>query len=503
MQLNKIRSKIKSINPFILASVSGILLAVSFPSFNYSFLIWVSLTPLLIALENTEGKTAFWIGYTQGLIFTLISLFWIKIFHVLALPGMLLVFSIYFGIFAWLYTLLRKHFHSFKPWLAPLIWVSIEYLRSIGFLGFAWNCLGYSQYKNIYLIQFADYTGVAGVSFLIVFTNACLMDIFFNEKSQIKYYWINTVLIMLAFFYGYFSLNKKTESTRSLKIGIIQGNFDARMYNDYIKLSTLKKLSSKFSGLDLEIYTETVLMENLLNNFMIRNEVENIARQNNSFILIGNPVAESSPDNTVKDFNSVYLINPEGSFLQRYDKMHLVPFGEVFPFHNSFDFIREWEKEVDCGGFEPGKERVVFELKDKNRKAYFSTIICFEAVFGDLTRKFVKDGAQFLVNITNDSWSYSTASHYQHAIMSIFRAIENRVYFVRAANTGVSFIIDPYGRILRKLDVFKQGILEDKIYLKNKNDLTFYSKYGDVFSQICVGILLIFVTLYFINCKLN
>ncbi|MBI5206558.1 MAG: apolipoprotein N-acyltransferase [Candidatus Firestonebacteria bacterium] len=496
MLINDFRSKIQEINPFFLAGLSGILLAISFPYYNLYFVVWIALVPLLLALENVNSKTAFYLGYAQGLVFTIISLFWLRIFHFLALPAMLLVFSLYYGSFAWLYVLLKKHFPEFKVFLAACIWTSIEYLRGIGFLGFTWNSLGYSQFENIYLIQIVCITGIAGLSFLIVLTNVCITEIILTGWKKINSFLICIGLIISTICYGVLSVPdiidaKRDNNSHNLKVGIVQGNFSSELTDDYEKIPVLKKLSSSFSNIDLIIWTETVLLDSVINNPIIKGEIEDIAKNNFSYMMVGNPTIEGTSFSISKAFNSVYLFDMKGKVVDRYDKIHLVPFGEVFPFHNQFEFIRQWETQVDCGGFEPGQRRTVFKLKNKQNEARFAALICFEGVFADLSRRFVKDGAQFLINITNDSWSKSITSHYQHAAMSIFRAVENRVYLLRAANTGISLVADPYGRVIKELGVNKRGIINSEIYIAKKEN-TFYTEYGEIFSQILVCIVIFF-----------
>ncbi|MBI4650778.1 apolipoprotein N-acyltransferase [Candidatus Desantisbacteria bacterium] len=504
MQVSKIRNWIISANPFILAGVSGLLLALCFPDFNFPNLSWIALIPLIIAVEKASPRKGFWLGYMQGIIFTLASMFWIRIFHFLALPGMLLVFSLYFGLFAWLYVLMKKHFPFLRHLLAALLWTSIEYIRGLGFLGLTWNSLAYTQYKNIYLIQIADITGIAGITFLIVLTNVYLADFLILDKPRIKSLWLCLMLILLALIYGKFSIpekimtDNKKESTistaknvKTLEAGIIQGNFDVNITYDYEKIGHLKKLSSSLSGADLIVWTETVLLNNIVTSNSLKSDINEIAYNNNSFILLGNPSSDIIL-NQVKDFNSAYLLDPKGLIIDRYDKIHLVPFGEAFPLRNRFEFIKQMESRVDCGGFESGKRITIFKMGKGKSGTSFAVLICFEGTFGDLTRKFVKKGAEFLVNITNDSWSKSSTSHHQHANISIFRAVENHVYLIRAANTGVSCIIDPYGRILKKLEIYKRGTIQEKIFLSG-NKHTFYTIYGDVFAQVCVIVILLLV----------
>ncbi len=196
-------------------------------------------------------------------------------------------------------------------------------------------------------------------------------------------------------------------------------------------------------------------------------------------LLFGSP-AYDRKDREIHYFNSAFLISPEKKILGRYDKIHLVPFGEYAPLSSIFGFTRDIIGAM--GDFHSGEEVVTLAIP----QGRFGVLICYEAIFPDLTRQFVEKGAQFLVNITNDAWFGRTAAPFQHLSMARLRAIENRVPIARAANTGVSGFIDPSGRLIQSSEIFTKAILSDTIYLRKV--WSFYTQFGDVFTYLLPGL---------------
>jgi apolipoprotein N-acyltransferase len=196
-------------------------------------------------------------------------------------------------------------------------------------------------------------------------------------------------------------------------------------------------------------------------------------------------------------FNSAILLDKNKQEPQIYKKVHLVPFGEYFPLRKIFFFLEPF---VPIGDFSSGKEFVVFNTKNsKNNPVYFGVLICFEDTIAELSRKFVQQGAEFLVNITNDAWFKKSSSPYQHVQASVFRAVENRVYVLRAANTGVTCVIDACGRIAKRLgniqgrDIFVKGFITSQVYKTNTNKPSVYTRIGDLFILFCIIYVFVFV----------
>ncbi|MBU0567032.1 apolipoprotein N-acyltransferase [bacterium] len=484
----------KIIFPFL----SGLLLFLSFPPFNLYPLAFVGLVPFLFSLERCKkGRGAFFCGFLFGITYFTLLLYWVRIYHFLALPFVVAVLSLYPAIFALIYSKFRKPSLIF----APILWTSLEYLSSLGPLGFPWGALAYSQTKNLALIQMAEFTGIFGVSFLVVLLNSALLRLIERQEKNLatentettekeflsslsSYLSVNSVayfsvfLLLACYLYGFWTLSKPLPP-KDLKVAVVQGNFDTDLNWGEIKEEIYRDLArltreAEDTSPSLTVWTETVVSDYLA----IRQDlVEEFSKLTRGSLLAGAHHFKGE-----RYYNSAFLIS-EGKILGRYDKIHLVPFGEFIPLESLFPSLRRLLPE--CGNFSAGDEFTLLNLE----KHKFAILICFEDFFGSLSRKFVKKGADFLVNITNDDWSKSKTSHLQHLSGSIFRAIENRVYLVRAGNTGVSAIIDPYGRIEKRLKIYTQGTLAGKISKGTKK--TFYTKYGDLFSLICLCLTLI------------
>jgi len=276
----------------------------------------------------------------------------------------------------------------------------------------------------------------------------------------------------------------------SLKIGLIQGNIDQSIkWDESFQKETLKiyeKLSSRVAEgkPDLIIWPETATPFFFQDAKEYQPFILDIPKKTNAFLLFGTP-SYKIEKGKINHYNSAYLISTSGELNGRYDKIHLVPFGEYVPMQNLLFFIGSLGEGI--GDFKSGKEIFNFPLP----QGKFGVLICFEIIFPDLCRKFVKDGADFLVTITNDAWFGRTSAPYQHFSIATFRAIENRVFIARAANTGISGFIDPKGRILKQGAIFTEEAMNGTIRLSNEK--TFYTLYGDVFAWICSGFSILFL----------
>ena len=209
--------------------------------------------------------------------------------------------------------------------------------------------------------------------------------------------------------------------------------------------------------------------------------VINVARQEGAWLLFGSPAYEREGKN-ISFHNSAYLLSPDGSVSGRYDKVHLVPFGEYVPLRRILFFIDKLV--VGAGDFRPGDEIAPLAMgSDK-----IGTLICYEGIFPEISREYRRKGAGLLVNITNDAWYGNTSAPYQHLTMAIFRAIENRIYMIRAANTGISAIVNTAGEIVSRTGLFERKVLSGTV--KFTHHRTLYSRYGNIFACFCIGFLL-------------
>jgi apolipoprotein N-acyltransferase len=487
------------------AALSGGLLVLSFPIVNLWPVAWFFLVPLLLCIRGKKGKDAFLLGAFAGAIAYLGLIYWVVVaVHrygniplPLAIPILLLLviyLSLYWGAFAFLASYVREK----GEWIAlltfPALWVGLEYLRSFLLSGFPWALVGYSQYLNTPIVQIADITGVYGVSFLLILCNTLLFLWIVRWRGRkgvpLQVTIFTIVLVALAFAYGYWKIKTPLTTDKKLTIGVAQGNIeqDVKWDQGFQKetLEIYRKLSLELSKASphLVIWPETAVPAYFPSGTGLDQKVMAIPHQLNTYLLFGS-LSSRKQGEEVKVYNSAYLISPRPRILSRYDKMHLVPFGEYVPLSSFFPFFNSL---VGIGNITPGEEVVVFQLPHGK----FGTLICFEVIFPELCRKFVRNGADFMVTITNDAWFGRTSAPYQHLAQATFRSIENRIWLVRAANTGVSAFIDPWGRINTASGLFTREVLTGEIDLKG-GKMTFYAQYGDLFAIFCslLGICLI------------
>lgn len=498
--------------PAAISILSGVLLQAAFPKLGFHFLVWVALAPLLLAATGKRLTEGFLLFLLCGISFFLGIFDWIlevpeyKTIHHSILAVYL---GSYFGCFGLAFCFIARQWGFTPAFLsAPFMWVSLEYLRSnMSFMALPWGLLAHSQYEQTCLIQTASWGGVYSVSFLIMLVNvavaALLFPLIYKTENRLGHNFQKkqraTVISLVAVVFAsalLFGLIKTSSPSRGERfaISIIQGNTDQREKWDprYARaiMQTYAELTQKASSDNpaLIVWPETAVPGALNHNPQLQQEVRNIAKRIRVPLLIGSAqhqkLGQKRQDQS-EYLNSAYLIAPheENRREKRYDKILLFPFGEYLPMKTllPWSFINV----PDPGGYASGKEFTVFELSNYR----FSSTICWENLFPDLVRQFVANGAQFIVNMTNEAWFGKTAAPYQFLSMNVFRAVENRVPVIRCANTGISCFIDAYGRVVGRVenngeDIFVQGHLTKKIHISQEK--TLYTLYGDWFAYTCI-----------------
>ncbi len=499
---------------FLLSLFSGILIALSFPNFDLEFLAWVAFIPLFYSIEGKRAFHAFLLGFLAGIVSFLGIIYWIivavhtygnvpLVLSALILLLLILYLSLFVGAFTFLtrFIQIRSGFQSIL--FSPLLWVSLEYLRSFFLTGFPWANLGYSQYLNLPFIQMADLTGTYGLSTAIVLVNATLFCVLYQwpQKTFPVKEVIITSLVLLGFLtYGYIKIgvvDRQMLLDEPLKIGLIQGNIDQSIkWDESFQKETMElyeRLSLKVTDgkPDLIIWPETATPFFFQDAKEYQPLVLDIPRKTGAFLLFGTPSYQIERGK-VNHYNSALLVSPSGELRGKYDKIHLVPYGEYVPLG---EYLSLGSLGEGIGNFKSGKEIFNFTLP----QGKFGVLICFEIIFPNLCRKFVKNGAHFLVTITNDAWFGRTSAPYQHLTIATFRAIENRVFIARSANTGISALIDPAGRIVKRGEIFTQEAMVGTIGLSKRK--TFYTLYGDVFAWICAAFSLVLLGHCFIQMR--
>lgn len=490
-----------------LSVLAALLLILSFPPFNIWIFAWMAFIPLLFAIEGQKPLRAFLLSYLTGYLFFIGTIYWL--IHV-TLPGMFAIaayLAIYFGLFGVIVSYSQLPTPNYKLFFIPAAWVALEWIRAHALTGFGWNLLGYSQSFNLPVIQISDISGVYGVSFLVVMFNTA---VYLTIKNLRKKKDVGIPLIIVSFFiflvlgYGYFRLNNIFTGEK-IRIAVIQGNIPQNEkwdpdFSDMIMAKYLKLTKEAAKGkCDLIVWPETSVPGFIENEKDMLDKVKYLVSDVNTPVLVGAPRYEDTKKGTLY-YNSAYLFSKDGRIAGRYDKVHLVPFGEYVPLKNVFAFVERFSRRP-IGDFTAGKDYTVFRFflgrsaNDKDarwqfmKKVSFSCLICFEDIFSPLAREFVKRKANFLINMTNDAWFGRSGASYQHAQASIFRAVENRINMIRAANTGLSCFIDQKGRVTARVsdgknDQFVDGFSVHDIVLSRTK--TIYSVYGDVFAYICL-----------------
>ena len=487
---------------------SGILIALSFPSVffglqlpNLGFLAWFGLVPLVSALQKATPHQAFWKGFFTAAIFFLIGYYWIYAalhdygdISVLSsgLTTALLagVMAIYIGLACCLAVWFAKKDASggLLLWL-PVFWTLAEFARAYTpFGGFPWAHLAISQGNYTLLIQIADLTGYYGVLFLLVWVNVWITESL-TKISKPKTV-ATGILLFSVLGYGFYQtgrVDKEAAGVPALKVGLIQPNIPQEEKWVPAHLPKHRKIFAEAvadlqAHVDLMIWPETAWFETLWQ------EAETVDPKKIGVTL---PRAEGKPFTllglsfvTVREkreryYNSAALIDADGRIWGKYHKVRLVPFGEYVPLKKLFSFLKPV---AAIGDFEQGERWSPLTL------GYWkiAPLICYEDIFPQASRAMARQGANLLINITNDAWYGFSSAAYQHLALAQFRAVETRRAMVRATNTGITAVIDPAGRISVQAPWFEQSLIVHRVPLLSKK--TVYTKLGNWF---VAGLLLV------------
>ncbi len=372
--------------------------------------------------------------------------------------------------------------------LGPPLWVALEWLRSFFFIGCPWVDLGYSQYPFLNLVQFVEFTGVYGVSALVIFGNLVVFTLLTSREAA-RWRLLGTAVVLVLVLSGWGAWRRTQLAalppSQHLRIALLQGNIEQdqkwdKAFEEEI-LSRYERLSREAAakGAQLIVWPETAFPFYFQSDFLYRQRLLNLVRELRTPLLFGAVGWQQKRKNEVTLFNRAYLLSASGEELGSYDKIKLAPFGEYIPFHNSLLFFLD-KLVVGIGDFGIGTEAKVFELPQTR----FGVLICYEGIFPDFARQFVANGAQLLINITNDAWFGRSSAPYQHLVMEAMRAIENRVPLVRAANTGFSAVIANDGHIHAQTALYETTTLIADLAWPQVS--SFYARYGDVFVYLCV-----------------
>ncbi len=481
-----------------LCLASALMLAFSFPRANIWILAWVAFVPLFLALENKNLIQSFLLGFITGIAFWWLAIYWLVHVTFIGTFVLVLYLALYFGLFCLILRPFTRCSRLYVLILAPSVWVLLEYARSHLLTGFPWALLGHSQYLNLAAIQVSDFSGAFGVSFLVVMANAAATESVWAIRRRLWGRLVKAVILMLAFllpalYYGHLRLAEQPQAggKRSLRVSAVQGNIPQELkweprarspiVNKYLSLSK----GSLDSRPELVIWPEASFPEPVEPGARYLDRVKEFCAKNKVALLMGAVTVSAGGY-----YNSAMLISGSGKEEGRYNKIHLVPFGEYIPLKKIFPFL---EVVVPIGDISAGKDYTIFKLAGSpgRQPLKFGVLICFEDLFPGLSRSLVGKGADFLVNITNDAWYKDTSAAEQHFQSSVFRAVENRRPVIRSANTGISGFILPSGRHVwlkseSGKELFVEGFLTQEVW-KAKNGQSFYCRYGDIFVLLCLA----------------
>lgn len=477
-----------------LALLSGVLFALSFPKYGHPSLAWIALAPLLVACATSRSVSAsIRLGFLTGFVGFLGTLYWVvnvvQVFGglpvwIAAIVGVLTsaYLSIFPALFGGLLGRAVRRFGVGGVWLAPLLWVATEWLRASTMLRFPWALIGSSQATVLPIAQAASVVGVYGLSVLVVLVSAAAAAIALSPRPGHRRGAVAVgVLLVAVSAAGMLRVRdgRLTTSGTPLRVGLVQGNVAQENKYDPVFRDAIMSRYVNLSRQAIALGAELVLWPEASTPFYFSADaflaapIRRLAAEAKTPFVIGTdemvPAAGADP---VRLYNSAVLVGPDGRSQGTYRKMSLVPFGEYVPMKGLLFFVGPLVEAVS--DFTPGAAPVVFDASGHR----VSVAICYEVVDPRLSRTFVAQGSQLLATITNDAWFGRSSAAYQHFEQAGLRAIEEGRYVVRAANTGISGAIDPYGRVIQRTDLFLPAALAVDVRLLDSR--TLYSRVGDV-----------------------
>ncbi|MFN2507540.1 MAG: apolipoprotein N-acyltransferase [Chthoniobacterales bacterium] len=554
--------------PWLAAATSGVLYRACFAPFDQAWLCWIALTPLLAAVwfsgPEAKGRARqdLLLGYAAGLTFFWSVFSWLT---TVTVPGWFLVggyMGIYLAIWSWLAGMLRPRVRKPKavrgleavtqrleekraasarsgalqpaesqqaaagrapllgsPWLSSThnlrlafllasAWVALEFLRGTLFSGWGWNMLGTALHAQWALIQIVEITGVAGLSFLVAFTNVILLAFVrrFILETQVRplrpHYDLTLTMVAIVgvISFGIRAVQMKQES-KSIRVAAVQPNVprEQKFRQEFAEItfdqfSRLSHMAMQEQRPDLLIWPESSMPDPVLPDTESYRFVKEFAQATKVDLLLG-----VIDQDEAAAYNAALLVTEGGTREQRYRKVHLVPFGEYVPGRHFIPGLARIVGDQVPDDFGFGREHTVFRTSDK--EVQLAPLICFEDTIGELTRQFVLGGANLLANVTNDGWFLRSAGSQQHLDNAVFRCVETRLPMVRSANTGITCFINEFGRVTTRWPQFTEGVLSGNVAVPVRPRQTFYLRHGELFSKICAGVtgltLLVLMALHF------
>lgn len=496
----------------VCTALSGALVALCFPTVFFGrhlpemgWLAWIALVPLVIVVLDASPRRAFALAFISGLVAYGGSLYWIyrALHHYGKLPPlasslvlalMILILAAYIALAPAIARFIQTRWRGEMIALLPACWASVELARNYGPAGgFPWANIAMSQWRALSMIQIADLVGIYGLIFLIVWVNVCLAEIVSalagRRPAQLALKTGVTIALLVATFaYGRVRLGEISTNLApagTMTVGIVQGNIAQEdKWREDRAIENLKILrrgtrALRDASVDLVLWPEASFPWPIDTRTA---EIEPIALGFDAEELgpvprLGMGAISEKPDGGY--YNSFVLFDAKGNLTGRYHKVHLVPFGEYVPYGRLLFFARKLTE--PAGNFSPGEGYEPILIGD----TMAGPLVCYEDIFPEISRSLVRNGAEYLVNVTNDAWYGVSSAPFQHLALAVFRSVENRRYMVRATNTGVSAVISPSGRVETESGIFHDALIVAPIGLRR--GLAPYSRMGDWFAYACAA----------------
>jgi len=507
--------------PWLAAIASGLIGAACFPPFNQSWLCWIALTPLIVAIwfsgKNSRRR---WLrnlllGYVAGTVFFTSTFSWLgalgDLYQSFFLHGLSLLLSIYLGLhfafWAWFIGLIKPPAFTASwrnllvAFVAASAWVTHEWTRGWLFSGFGWNGLGVALHAEWPMIQIAEFTGVVGLSFAIAFANIIAVTtplrLFMEARTHRMRPHFDLTLTMIGIVallaFGLHRVQHPSPA-KPLRVAAVQAGvpqlqkfdpqFTGEVFERFRRLSEIALAANPPP--ELLVWPESSMPDPVRDqNTESYRFVSDFSTATKTDLMLGTLDVEDG-----HDYNAALLVSNSGERVQVYRKIHLVPFGEYIPLRHSFPLFAAVASTWVPGDFTGGTEHTVFSLT--NEGVHAAPLICFEDTVGDLVRRFVVNGANLLVDVTNDGWFLHSSGSRQHLANAVFRCVENRRPMIRAANTGVTCFVNEFGRVTQILqddtgNTFTEGVLTGEISVPQDRQLTFYARHGELLAKFCAG----------------
>jgi apolipoprotein N-acyltransferase len=486
------------------------LLALSFPKYGHPACAWIALAPLIVAVARVSSprvSRAFLLGLACGGVYFAGTLYWlvetmttfgglatpIAVFAALVLVAYLSLFP---AAFAAALASLRPRLGPAAMLVAPFLWTATELGRQYVWDGFPWALLGYSQVTVLPVAQVASVIGIYGLSALLALVSSAAAYAVIARGAKSRWLPLAASLALVASCGVWGSARlRAAELTRAgepVRVAVLQGNiaqedkWDPALRDAITDRYLAMTRRAIADGATFIMWPESATPFYFEQDIVRGGTIRRLARDAGATLLIGSdqvePVMAAGPDGkpSSRYYNAAFLIQPDGQTGAVYRKMHLVPFGEYVPLQSLLFFVGPIVEAISS--FTPGTHATLLPVG--NHKV--STAICYEVIYASLIRRFVTDGSELLTTITNDAWYGRSSAAYQHWDQAALRAIEGGRYLARAANTGISGFVDPYGRVLEKSQLFEQRTLvADLRFIREQ---TIYSRTGDVVAWLSLAI---------------